>query len=136
MAARSCKFCDGPLEGRHEVDGVCMECVVRTGSALRRAKPLTKDQLKILRDAIEHETGGLFPPATLRAIIEAALDRAADGDPRETVVEELACEIQRMGGLGMCREMLKVSDALSEVAQGQEDEIRDRVRRLSKLGRE
>lgn len=135
MTARACKFCDGPLEGRHEVDGVCMECVVRTGSALRRSKPLTKEQLKILRDAIEHETGGLFPPATLRTIIEAGLDRVAGGDPRETVVEELACEIQRMGGLGMCREMLKVADALADVARDQEDEIRDKVRRLSKLGR-
>ncbi len=130
-----CKFCGKPADGRDQIDGVCIRCVASAGAALRESKPLTKQQLLELRAAIEQETAGLFPKSTLRALLEGCFKRVTDGEDAAAVAEDTASEIMRLGGLGMCREMLKVTDALGQLARDQEEEVRTKVRALSRMGR-
>ncbi len=100
-----------------------------------------------MKREVELETAGLFPPETLRAVIRGFADAVEAGNvDRDLLEEKMANEIQRLGGLGMCREMNKHSDALREVASKVkegidelvvklEEEIRRKVRILSDLPR-
>lgn len=96
---------------------------------------MSDKQRRDLKATIEQETSGLFPSETLRAVIEQGYDRLASGEDFDLVIEDTANEIQRLGGLGMCREMLRVTEALGDMAREQEEEVRKKVRALSKLTR-
>jgi hypothetical protein len=96
---------------------------------------MSEKQRRQIKTSLEQETSGLFPPETLRALIEQGYDRLASGEDFDAVIEDTANEIQRLGGLGMCREMLRIAEALGDLAREQEEEIQRKVRVLSKLGK-
>ena len=92
-------------------------------------------QRRELKATIEQETAGLFPSEALRGVIERGYDRLASGEDFDLVIEDTANEVQRLGGLGMCREMLRVTEALGDMAREQEEEVRKKIRSLSRLSR-
>lgn len=108
-----------------------MGCITAGG----RLKQLSAADKLALKSAVETETAGLFSPDVLKDVLEQGYDRLNKGEAFDQVLEETAMEIQRLGGIGMCREMLRVTDALGELARGQEEEIRRKVRALTRPGR-
>lgn len=112
-----------------------MQCVVDIGSDLA-AKPLSKEDVERLRNTVEAETAGLLSTELLKGILEEMYDRLLGAEHFDDVIDHAALQIQRLAGLGMAREMLKVTDALSSLASEQEEEIRRRIRKLSALGQD
>lgn len=132
----ACKKCAKPFGAQDLLEGVCVDCIFEMGSGL---KTLSKTDLEALRRekaAVEAETAGLFLSAgLLRGVLDDMLDGVEGGDDREACVTRAANDIQRLGGIGMCREMIRMSEALGDFARGMEEEARRRMGALSKLGR-
>jgi hypothetical protein len=125
--------CREETTAERSIGGVCLDCISRTAKV---TTGLTPEQRRLARASIQAETSGLFPLETLKSVLEDGYDRLAGGEPFDTVIEDLACEVQRLGGLGMCREMLKVTEALGDLAHEQEEEIRRKIRSLANVGRD
>jgi hypothetical protein len=133
----------GPCKECHTdadlIDGICIDCIYRLAE---RGTQISKDDIRRVREEVEKETAGLIPPNMLRFILEAF--QASAGD--EGAIEEASNEIQRLGGLGMCREMARMAEnframsgeigrGLEETAQSIDEEVRRKVRILSSLPR-
>lgn len=127
----TCKECGEPVEYKNAIEGLCVPCVTKGGHVTR----LTPEDLKRLRRAVEAETAGLLSQELLLEILERMYDRLAKGEPFDATIKETAIELQRLAGLGMCGEMLKITTALGNMATEQEEEIRRKMRVLSGLGR-
>jgi len=140
---RECKV-EGDL-----IEGICVECIFRMADP---GGQVSKEDLRRVKDEVEKETSGLMPPNILRSILERALSRIEIDRSRQVrelvnqVVSQACSEIQRLGGLGMCREMMRMAEGfrsmaaevgrgLEETAQSIEDEVRRKVRILSALPR-
>lgn len=108
-----------------------MDCVSEMGSSL---KPLSKEDLAKLREAVEAEVAGLVSMEVLKGVLEEMYDRLGGGEAFDDVVEGTAIQIQRLYGIGHGREMLKFTEALGNLALEQEEEIRKRIRKLANLG--
>lgn len=122
-----CKKCrKDPDEGL--LEGLCSDCIFEMGSNL---KQLSKEDLKRARAAVEAETTGLFSPEILGGILENLLESVENGEDREMALVHAANEIQRLGGLGMCREMLRISEAIERMAYDIQEETRRKIRILS-----
>lgn len=130
-----CTSCGEPIQFDKSIEGVCIPCILKQGEALRPAGPMSDRQRRELKATIEQETAGLFPSEALRGVIERGYDRLASGEDFDLVIEDTANEVQRLGGLGMCREMLRVTEALGDMAREQEEEVRKKIRSLSRLSR-
>lgn len=125
------------------IEGICIDCIYRLAD---RGSKISKEDIQKIRDEVQKETAGLIPHNILRSILEAALAAQDAGSPEEEIVEEAANEIQRLGGLGMCREMAKIAEGfrsmsadvtrgLEETALSIDEEVRRKVRILSNLPR-
>lgn len=131
------------------IEGVCVECIFRMAD---QGSKISKEDLRRVRDEVEKETSGLIPPNILRSILKGAVDRIETNHRTgrlgqdEDILDHAVNEIQRLGGLGMCREMMRMAESfrsmahevgrgLEETAQTVEDEVRRKVRILSSLPR-
>lgn len=111
------------------IEGYCTDCLFKIAE---RRRDLSPQDAKRLRSAVEAETAGLIPLGLLEETLEGIHDRLLEGN-FDQALREGAIEILRLAGLGMCREMLKFTEALSGFAQEQEEEIRRKVKALSQL---
>jgi len=126
-----CGFCGTEVDPAKAFGGACHACVTKG----ERIGHLTDEQKKNLRRAVEAETSGLFSPDLLHDVLEGMYDKIMEGsEPFDSVIRDTANEIQRLGGLGMCREMLRIASALGELERDISEEIRRKARVLS--GRE
>lgn len=126
-----CKKCSKEVPQEETIEGYCGDCVLQMGQGLKK---MSKEDLRRLRDAVNEETAGLMSMETLKQLLEEMYDRLGAGDQFDLVIEHTAIQIQRYAGLGMCREMLKFSQALGQLALEQEEEIRGKIRKLTELG--
>lgn len=140
-----CRECGKePPEGLIPGAGICGPCVFKLGSKTRK---ITRDDLERAKREVELETAGLFPPEMLLAIVRSFADAVeAKEVSREDLERRMCNELQRLGGLGMCREMNKQAGAFREMASkvnegidtlvvGLEEEVKRKIRILSDLGR-
>jgi hypothetical protein len=135
-----CKSC-----GKDEelIEGVCTDCIFKMAE---QHSKISKADIERVRREVELETAGLFPPETLRELLEGAIDEISAGAPRDEVLGHLSNEIQRLGGLGVCRELNRfaegwrtmtsqVSQGLSDTIEAIEEEVKRKIRILSALPR-
>lgn len=126
-----CSKCRGAISAEDSIGGYCTGCIQTMGSGLKK---LSKDDLRRLREEVEIETSGLMSMEALRQMLEDMYDRLSSGEGFDEVIEETAIQIQRYAGLGMAKEMLKVTQALGSLALEQEEEIRKKMRKLISIG--
>jgi hypothetical protein len=126
-----CSKCRGAISADDSISGYCTECIQTMGSGLRK---LSKEDLRRLRAEVEIETAGLMSMEALKQMLEDMYDRMTSGEGFDEAIEETAIQIQRYAGLGMAKEMLKVTQALGNMALEQEEEIRKKMRKLVTLG--
>lgn len=135
-----CKECksEGEL-----LEGICIDCIFKLADPKAQ---VSKEDLRRVREEVEKETAGLLPPNILRSLLSDLIDPGVDDGPRERLLEHASNEIQRLAGLGMCREMMRLADGfrtmadqvslgLQETAQSIEEDVRRKVRILSALPR-
>lgn len=128
----NCKKCAKPVDEHETIEGYCGECILAMGSGLKK---LSKEDLRRLKDAVNNETAGLMSTEALKQLLEEMYDLLSQGGVAfDEVIEQTAIRIQRLAGLGMGREMLKFTEALGALALEQENEIREKMRRLTALG--
>lgn len=127
----NCKKCQRPVPKEETIEGYCSECILTMGSGLKK---LSKDDLKNLKAAVNQETAGLVSMEALKQLLEEMYDTMHEGNIAfDAAIEQTAVRILRLAGLGMAREMLKFSQALGTLALEQEEEIRQKMRRLVEL---
>ena len=125
------------------LQGVCPDCIFKMAE---QHSKISKADIERVKHEVELETAGLFPPETLRELLENAMDELVAGAPRDEVVGHLSNEIQRLGGLGVCRDLNRlaegwktmasqVSQGLTDTIQAIEEEVKRKVRVLSALPR-
>lgn len=125
----NCKKCGDPTQDATEL---CGPCTFKLGEGMNRK--FTKDELRLLRIMVNEETAGLMSMEILKAHLREMHERVNRGEDYDGVVDETALRIQILAGTGMCREMLKVTQALQNMALEQEEEIRSKIRKLTDLG--
>jgi hypothetical protein len=138
-----CRECgEEPPEGLIPGARICGTCVF---ALTRKPKSITRSDLERVKREVELETAGLFPPETLLALVRGFAAAVAAGEvDREDLDRQMCNELQRLGGLGMCREMnkfagtlrdvaAKVTEGVDELVVKVEEEIRRKVRILSDL---
>lgn len=128
----NCKKCAKLVAPNETIEGYCGDCILTMGAGLKK---MTKEDLRRLKAAVNEETAGLISMEALKSLLEEMYDSLSTGGlVFDEVIEQTAIRIQRLAGLGMGREMLKFTEALASLAVTQEEEIRQRMRRLSDLG--
>ena len=109
---------------------ICTTCLVTMAQA---TKQLTGDERKRLKKAVKEELAGVLPRQALRELIEDGYGRLLKGRDFDDEVSRLANEIDRLAGMAMMNEMLNVIRSLKSTLDEQEDEVRGKARKLSKL---
>lgn len=127
----NCKKCSRPVPEEETIEGYCSECILSMGSGLKK---LSQEDLRKLKAAVNQETAGLISMETIKQLLEEMYDTMQGGQIAfDVAIEQTAVRILRAAGLGMAREMLKFSQALGTLALEQEEEIRQKMRRLIEL---
>ncbi|MGI0147906.1 MAG: hypothetical protein ACREDF_00030 [Thermoplasmata archaeon] len=134
-----CSACGKEVTGR--VDGIdiwdlwyCSECFIGQARGLHRE--LRPEDLEMLRN-FAREMAGLLPPDLVRMILVGFWRRASGGTtpPPEEELERTIGEVQRITALSCFKQVLNLlktwSDTFSEFVRSQEDEIREKVKRLT-----
>lgn len=127
-----CKKCDLPYPDSELLEGFCQECIFTMAGTGRQ---VTHEQIHKVKELVEAETAGLFPGGLLMDVLDDLADRLTDGEDREDCIIRASNEIQRMGGLGICREMRKMAETMEQLSQQMYEEIQKKVRVLSNLKR-
>ena len=125
-----CEKCGAEFEPKDLLSGFCTDCIFKMATE-RRA--ITKDDIKKAKMLVEAETAGLIAPDLLDGILDSLMDAVLEGEDRDDVRTRARVEIQRLAGLGCCREMLKTSEALSETSRQIEEEIRRKIAALARM---
>lgn len=87
--------------------------------------------------AFARELAGLLPPELVKMILVGFWRRASGGTtpPPEAELERAIGEIQRITALSCFKQVLNLlkslSDVVSEFVRSQEDEIREKIKRLT-----
>ena len=110
----------------------CGECFFKVAGAFRQN--LTPEQRRHLKDIVRDEMSGVLPKAVLRGVIEDSFDRIVTekADPEEEL-NHLVNRIEQIVGLAISREVLAIIQAIGSTLGQQEDELRDKIRKLGKL---
>ena len=126
-----CRDCQAEVEHEKAIAGLCDACFFAKVGTIRS---IPKERYREAKSAIESEAAGLLPWTGLRTILEGFYDAVAGGAQLDRAIEEHGLMIQRLAALGACREMLRFSDALAELAQTWENDVRERIGKLAKIG--
>jgi hypothetical protein len=126
-----CSDCQRKVDPSEAIAGNCRDCFFAKVGTI---KDVPKERWAEAKRTIEAETAGLVPASGLRQIFEAFYEAVAGGAQLDRAIDEHALMVQRLAGLGACREMLKFSDTLGTLATEWEGFIRDKISKLSKIG--
>jgi hypothetical protein len=138
----ACKRCGAAAAQEALIEGLCAPCVFSLADSQSSS---TREEIRRKAEVVRAETAGLFPEEGLRSILEGLWDAAEAGADREVEVVRTMLEIQRAGGLGASRDMMAVAEgfrelsgklktALEDFAEAMEEEVRRKIRLLSKAG--
>jgi len=130
-----CSKCGSPVtrDKGFEIGGswFCAGCFV---AKAQEARHFSKDDVARLKRAHLEETAGPIPRTFLLQILESGYDRISRGEePFDQILQDMTNEIERAAGLFISREILQVIEACQHVFLEQEEEIRQRMRKLSGL---
>jgi hypothetical protein len=142
VAEGACKRCAAAAAREALIEGLCAQCVF---ALVDNQVSSTREEIRQKAEIVRAETAGLFPEEGLRSIIEQLWDAAEAGADREVEVVRTMLEIQRAGGLGASRDMMAVAEGFRELAgklkaglddfaEAMEEEVRRKIRLLSKAG--
>ena len=129
----NCKKCKKELPATELLDGFCTDCIFKMAEQQRPLTAVTRAELERKREQVEGETAGLFAPGVLDGILEELLDAVERGEDRELAVTKATGDIQAMGGIGACREMLRMAEGLGKLSTEMEEEARRKLGVLMKL---
>lgn len=110
----------------------CSTCFFRVAEAFRQE--MTPEQRKMLRELVRDELEGVLPRGPIRDVIVDGI-KAIMAHPSnfDEEVSHIVNQVERIAGLCMFREILKIIEALSGTLGEQEDEVRSKMRKLGKL---
>jgi len=110
----------------------CSTCFFKVAEAFRRE--MTPEERRLLKEMVKDEMEGVLPRGPLKEIIADGFKRVAS---RKVDLEEelghIVNQIERICGMVMFREVLSVIEAIKTTLDVQEDEIRNKLRKLQKL---
>jgi hypothetical protein len=130
----NCNRCGKPFSHDKLLEGFCEDCITALAEQHRVAgSRLTKESILKAKEEVEGETAGLFAPGMLDVILEELLDDVENGEDRELAKTKAKNDIQSLGGIANCRERIKMTDAIGELAQTLEEEARRSLGVLMKL---
>ena len=138
LMAQTCSACGRPLQEKEGIglwtSRFCSTCFITNSAKLD--KPLTPDQVAMLK-VMGRELSGLLPPELLEMLLLAFWRRSTgrnDAPPAEQVALTVG-EIQRLVAFANLRKTLGLlktwQDSFNEFVEGQEDEIRGTIKRLT-----
>lgn len=141
MAERVCAACSAHFDDKHgglESFGLwyCSECFIK--NAMKHGKKLAPEELAALR-RMGKELAGLLPGDLLEMILVGFSKRLTGKDerPDEEELARVVGEIQRLTAFSMFRQVLSLLKTwhgmFTEFVDGQETEIRDKIKRLTDL---
>lgn len=136
MGDGKCRGCGTPLDREKGFESgpgelLCVGCFVKRAEG---RKPLSGEDRKRLKEAVKEEMDGLLPRDALCEAVEEGYGRLVEGEGEfDEEVGRMVNEVERLAGLSMCREMLGIVRGLQDVLVEQEDEIRQKMRRLAEL---
>lgn len=133
-----CAACKKPLDEKEGVglwtSKFCSTCFITNAAKLDH--PLTPDQVAMLK-VMGRELSGLLPPELLEMLL-VAFWRRSTGKNDSPPAEQLALtvgEIQRLVAFANLRKTLGLlktwQDSFNEFVEGQEEEIRSTIKRLT-----
>lgn len=136
-----CSGCGNTLDAKHggvEAFGMwyCSTCFI--GNAVKLDKKLTPDDIAVLR-RMGKELAGLLPGELLEMILVGFYKRASGKEerPNEEELSRAVGEIQRLTAFCVFRNVLNLlktwQGLFTEFIEGQETEIRDKIKRLTDL---
>lgn len=126
-----CKRCKKPFTTKDLLEGLCVDCIFEVSKGLRT---LSREDVRKAKAAVEAETAGLVPSAFLGQVLSDLLSDVENGEDPELARVKAENAVQRLAGIGMCREMIRLAESLSELAREIEEEARCKLRTLSNLG--
>lgn len=110
----------------------CSKCFI--GRAQETNRPLTPQELDLLK-LMGRELAGLVPPDLIEMIIVGYCKRATGVAPPKPETERCIGELQRLTAFACFTQILNLlknwQDTFSEFVQGQEQEIREKMKRLT-----
>lgn len=141
MAEKICSACNvtlDPKDGGLEAFGswFCSACFI--GNAVKLDKKMTPEDLAVLR-RMGKELAGLLPGELLEMILIGFYKRASGKEerPDEAELSRAVGEIQRLTAFSVFRNVLNLLKTwhgmFTEFVEGQEAEIRDKIKRLTDL---
>lgn len=110
----------------------CQDCFYKVAQPFRAN--LTPEQRAQLREMVGEEVEGVLPRAAIRQIIQDAITRilSKKADPEEEI-NHAVNRIEQIAGIAMFREMLNVLQSIRGGLDGPEEELREKLRKLTKL---
>lgn len=130
----NCKRCKKPFQVSELLEGFCEGCIyLMAEQQTRAAGSLSKEAISKAKESIEGETAGLFSPGMLDVILDELIDHIESGTDVVLATTKAKNDIQALGGIGACREMLKMAETLGQLAHQMEEEGRRKLSVLMKL---
>lgn len=132
----TCESCNKPITRDDSLEvgekRYCQDCFYRVAQPFRAN--LTPEQRAQLRNMVAEEMEGVLPRAAMRQVVEDAINRilTKKADPQEEV-NHLVNRIEQIAGIAMFREMLNVVQSIRGSLDGPEEELREKLRKLTKL---
>jgi hypothetical protein len=116
------------------LEGFCEGCIfLMAEQQTKAAGSLSRDAISKAKASIDGETAGLFSPGMLDVILDDLIDQAEIGEDVSLAKEKAKNDIQSLGGIGACREMIKMAESLGQFAHQVEEEARRKLGVLMKF---
>jgi hypothetical protein len=131
-----CETCQKVIEREDALEvgskSYCAGCFYRVAQPFR--ENLTPEQRRQLKELVGQEMEGVLPRGALKDVVSDGFNRilSKKADPEEEV-NHIVNRIEQICGLAISREVIQVIQALKTTLDQQEDELRDKVRKLAKL---
>ena len=131
-----CDTCLKPIEREEALEigskSYCSGCFYKVAEPFRGN--LTPEQRRILKEVIGQEMEGILPRGLLKDVVADGFNRIVSekADPEEEI-NHIVNRVEQICGLSMSREVLSVIEALKTTLDQQEEELRDKIRKLAKL---
>lgn len=132
----TCESCQAEITREEALEvgdkSYCQRCFFKVAQPFRGE--LTPEQRRQLKNLVSEEMDGVLPRGVLRDVVADGFNRILSKkvDPEEEL-NHIANRVEQICGLAMSREVLSVIEALKTTLEQQEEEIRDKVRKLGKL---
>ena len=129
----SCETCGRGIERDQAFEvgskHYCSDCFFKVADSFR--ENVTPEQRKLLRELIHEEMEGVLPRGVLKGIVADGFGRIAKKESApEDEMNHIVNQIERVCGLSMFREILSVIGAIKTALDEQEDQLRDKLRKL------